>query len=84
MTFNITFKKIDESKNMKRFYTLSPVSNTFVDDLCAVTVRYGRIGTTGRTLTKLLSDQKSAWRYYNLCFAKRINHGYTSSFDSES
>lgn len=72
----MAFRKIDESKNMRRFYNLYPVSDTLLDGLYAVMVKYGRIGTSGRSLTKLFPDQKSACRYHALCLAKRISHGY--------
>ncbi|MGC9174234.1 WGR domain-containing protein [Athalassotoga sp.] len=73
----IKFTKIDESRNMKRFYVLHPVCDTLLDGVYAVVSEYGRIGRTGRTFIKLFADQKSAWNYYTHCIATRINHGYT-------
>ncbi|BBJ29057.1 WGR domain-containing protein [Athalassotoga saccharophila] len=73
----ISFTKIDESRNIKRFYILYPVYDTLLDGVCAVVSEYGRIGKTRRTFIKLFSDRKSAVRYYNHCISKRLNHGYS-------
>ncbi|WP_232060164.1 WGR domain-containing protein [Athalassotoga saccharophila] len=73
----IRFTKVDESRNMKRFYILYPVYDTLLDGVYAVVSEYGRIGRTGRTFIKLFTDHKSAVSYYNHCISKRIYHGYS-------
>ena len=80
----IKFTKIDESRNMKRFYVLYPVYGTLLDGVYAVVSEYGRIGKQGRTFIRLFADQKSAWHYHDHCIANRINHAYTSDLFPDS
>ena len=43
---------------------------------CAITVRYGRIGTKGQTQTKLFADQATAARTTHRLIREKLRKGY--------
>ncbi|MBL8828166.1 MAG: WGR domain-containing protein [Planctomycetaceae bacterium] len=63
----------------RRFEFVGGTSAKFYEVIVAgssVTVRYGRLGTNGQTLTKSLADAASAQRHADQLIAKKLAKGY--------
>ena len=50
-------------------------------DGCDVTVRYGRIGTSGTAKTKTFSDQEAAQRHAQKLIEEKMGKGYSEKTD---
>lgn len=70
------FQKVDEQKNMRRFYALD-AQPTLFGEWCAVQT-WGRIGSKGREKLTYFDDWAEAQVFLTAEHAKRQKRGYAS------
>jgi len=73
---NIHLTKVKPKQNMHRFYDLYLLPDLFGG--CDFMRVYGRIGTSGRTITAHYKDEGRAQTALNLWKSKKEKRGYTS------
>ena len=72
--YQVHLVRIDESRNMARFYQLSVEPSLFGD--YSVVRNWGRLGTRGRSRTALFCDQKSALLHFLDITKEKKSRGY--------
>ena len=77
MCFSIELAAIDAARNCRRRYRVKASQDLFGAWL--VTIKFGRLGTPGRTITHVADDERQARRLVTACLRVRATHGGSGS-----
>lgn len=72
--YQVHLVRIDQSRNMARFYQLSIEPSLFGD--CSVVRNWGRLGTRGQLRVALFHDRKSAPQHFLDITKEKKSRGY--------